>query len=145
MIRSRLPVYVSWVVALSAALYLRLWQLPQQLLADDEWHAVNKLLLAEGYKEIFTSYGLADHCIPLTLLYSWLANQGWLTEWNMRLPLLVAGLGLVVVFPLLLRRWLQGVECWLFAALLAVSPLLIYFSRTARPYALSTLLAAIAL
>lgn len=145
MIRSRLPVYLGWVVALSAALYLRLWQLPQQLLADDEWHAVNKLLSAAGYRDIFTSFGLADHCIPLTLLYAWLANQGWLTEWSMRLPLLMAGMALVIVLPLLVRRWLQGSEYWLFTALLAVSPLLIYFSRTARPYALSTLLATIAL
>lgn len=136
---------VVYLVALVAAVYLRLWQLPGQLIADDEWHAINKLLSAQSYGEIFTSFGLADHCIPLTLFYAWLGEQGWLTEWTLRLPLLIAGLALVILLPYILRARLQGIEYGLFTALLALSPLLIYFSRTARPYALSTLLASLAI
>lgn len=129
-----------WLPVLAAAAALRLWQLDEQLLADDEWHALNKVIAA-GPGEIVRSFGVADHSIPLTLLYEWLAAGPGLDEWTMRAPLLIAGLVSVVAMPWLLRDLARPDEKLAFGALLAVSPLLVYFSRTARPYALSVLLA----
>jgi hypothetical protein len=77
-----------WVVLLSAAAVLRLWYLPDQLLADDEWHALHKVISATP-ADILRSFGHADHTIPLTLFYEWLAAGPGLDEWTMRLPLLV--------------------------------------------------------
>jgi len=145
MMRARVIQYFLIVTFIMLAVYLRSWQLGSQLIADDEWHALNKLLSAGNYWSIFNSFGFADHCIPLTLLYAWLGNHGWLSELTMRAPLLLAGTSLVIVLPLFLRSKLTSIEYVIYTGLLALSPLLIYFSRTARPYALSTLLACVAL
>jgi hypothetical protein len=133
-----------WLLLLSVAVALRLWYLPDQLLADDEWHALHKVISATP-AEILRSFGYADHTIPLTLFYQWLAAGPGLDEWTMRLPLLVAGLVSIVLMPWLLRGLARADEKLVFATLLVVSPLLVYFSRTARPYALSVLLAFAAL
>lgn len=120
-------------------LALRLWQLPSQILADDEWHALNTLLNHDaGY--IFRHFGHADHSIPLTLYYSLLANTIGLSELAMRLPLILAGMALLIVAPWMLKDLLNRHEQWLCTVFLALSPLAIYYSRTARPYALSMLL-----
>jgi hypothetical protein len=135
-----LPPWWAWLPVLAVAAALRLWQLRDQLLADDEWHALNKVMSA-GPREIMRSFGFADHSIPLTLLYEALAAGPGLDEWTMRLPLLAAGLVSVVLMPWLLRGLARADEQLVFGLLIALSPLLVYFSRTARPYALSVLLA----
>ena len=63
---------------------------------DDEWHAIHKLMAA-GYAEIFRSFGRADHSIPLTLLYKAMAAGVGLTEINMRIVPVMAGIVLVPV------------------------------------------------
>src|SRR5207249_689126 len=70
---------------------------------------------------------------------------GGLTEWVMRLPMLLSGIGLLLVVPPLLRRetTLPVRAAWV--ALLAISPLLVYHSKMARPYALTSLLTFIAI
>jgi hypothetical protein len=129
--------------ALIAGVYLRATQLPAQILLDDEWHAIHKLLHS-GAKGILTSFGVADYSIPLTLYYRFLALHGGLSEWAMHVPLLVAGVALLAVAPLLLRREAAPPVLATWVALLAISPLLVYLSRTARPYALTCLLAFVA-
>ncbi len=129
------------VAALGTGAFLRLWQLGSQVLIDDEWHAIHKLLQA-GMGNIATHFGGADYCIPLTLYYRALYDFGWLSEWPMRLPLVLAGLALLLA-PLAMRRLSLPVRA-IWTALLAVSPVLIYLSRTARPYALTCLLAGLA-
>ena len=52
----------------AAAFFLRAQQLGRQVIIDDEWHAIHKLL-ASGYGGILTSFGQVDHSIPLTLFY----------------------------------------------------------------------------
>src|SRR5690349_18306042 len=126
-----------------AGVYLRATQLPAQILLDDEWHAIHALLRSDA-KGILTSFGVADYSIPLTLYYRFLAQHGGLSEWAMHLPLLVAGIALLVVAPLLVRREVPASVLATWVALLAISPLLVYLSRTARPYALTCLLAFVA-
>ena len=134
-----------WIAILAVGAALRLWQLPDQLLLDDEWHALRKLTRA-GFAEILTSFGSADHSIPLTAYYNAISRWGGdVTEWRMRLPLLVAGMIMIVAIPLLARRVTTANERLLTGALLAISPLMIYFSRQARPYTLSVLLTCIAI
>lgn len=145
-IRARSPGVAWYVVAaigVAVGAYLRATQLPIQILLDDEWHAIHKLLHSDA-RGILTSFGLADHSIPLTLYYRFLALHGGLTEWEMHVPLLLAGIALLVVAPLLLwgRASLAVLATW--ALLLAISPLHVYLSRTARPYALTCLLAFVA-
>jgi hypothetical protein len=60
----------------------------------------------------------------------------------MRAPVVVFGLLALVTLPLLVRRVLDRTTATLFACLLAISPLHIYYSRYARPYAVSLFCAA---
>jgi len=140
--------HVGWwlllALALFAGAFLRVWQLRGQMLIDDEWHAV-RMLLRSGYADIATHFGVADHSIPLTLFYRWLHDLGVLDEWRMHLPLLAAGIALLAVASLALRREIGAATRASWVALLAVSPTLVYFSRTARPYALVALCGFVAL
>ncbi len=128
-----------WVAVVAAGTWLRFWQIDIQILLDDEWHALHRLMQA-GYAEIFLSFGHADYTIPLTLLFRGLADSIGLHEWQMRFLPMVFGLAAIVIVPTLLRPWLQSAERLSLAALIAVSPLLIHFSRFVRPYALVVLL-----
>lgn len=128
-----------WLVVLAAGSWLRLWQIDIQILLDDEWHALHRLMHA-GYAEIFLSFGHADYSIPLTLLFRGLADTVGLYEWQMRLLPMLFGLAALLVVPTLLRPWLRPGEGLCLAALVAVSPLLIHFSRFVRPYALVVVL-----
>jgi len=76
--------------------YLRATQLPSQILVDDEWHAVHALLHLDA-RAIATNFGTADYSIPLTLYDRFLALHGGLSEWQMHVPPLVAGIALLVV------------------------------------------------
>jgi hypothetical protein len=138
----------GWNAVLLAAFLvgvaLRAWQLDIQVLIDDEWHAIHKLLHATPL-DILTHLGYADYSIPLTLYYQWLYRTSGLSEWGMHLPPLLAGIALLAIGPRLLARWfpLPARAIWL--ALVAISPLLVYHSKVARPYALSSLLTFVAI
>ncbi|MEM9181617.1 MAG: hypothetical protein AAGB27_00555 [Pseudomonadota bacterium] len=135
---------IAWGLTLIAGIALRVYQIGDQIIADDEWHALRMVSLF-GYAEIFTTFGVADHCIPLTLLYEWLSRNGALSEWAMRAPMMVAGVSAIVLIPIAFRPWLNARERWLLGAMIALWPILIYYSRTARPYALLFLLAGAAI
>ena len=138
------PWFALAVLAFVAGVWLRLYQLRTQTLIDDEWHAV-RMLIGSDAAGIVTHFGYADHCIPLTLYYRWLYDLGVLSEWQMHLPLLIAGIALMVLAPLLLRGALTWPVRAVWLALLAISPVLVYLSRTARPYALDCLCAFVAI
>lgn len=131
------------LAAVLVGVFLRVYQLGSQALIDDEWHAVRMLIRAD-YAGIAGHFGLADYCIPLTLYYRWLYDLGALSEWQMHLPPLLAGIALLLVAPAQVRlASLPTRAVW--TGLLAVSPALVYFSRTARPYALLAVFAPIAI
>ena len=125
------------VVALAA--WLRLDQLSGQWLMDDEWHAIHKLQRSSSYSEILSSFGVADYSIPLTAFYRFLTETIGLSELRMRFPMLVAGLALPAIAGAWAWRALSARTALLFAFLLAVSPMLVNYSRTARPYSLTLL------
>ena len=132
------------VLAILAGAWLRWYQLGIQVLVDDEWHALHKVIHSDAYG-IATSFGFADHSIPLTLYYRFLALHGGLTEWVMHLPMLFAGVTLLVLASLSLRRETTGAIRAVWVIALAISPLLVQHSRTARPYALTSLLTFVAI
>ncbi len=133
-----------WLVVIVIAVWLRLWQLPMQILLDDEWHAIHRLMQAD-WQAIALSFGLADYSIPLTLLFNGLYETVGLAEWHMRALPLFFGLATVVLVPLALRPWLDWRERWLLALLIALSPLLIYYTRLVRPYAPVVLMGCLAM
>jgi hypothetical protein len=138
------PWFALAVVAFAAGAWLRLWQLRTQVLIDDEWHAVRMLIGADA-KTIATHFGFADYCIPLTLYYRWLYDHGALSEWQMHLPLVIAGIAMPAVLPWLMRDRVAWPTRAVWLALLAISPVFVYLSRTARPYALDCLCAVVAI
>ncbi len=128
----------------TVGMFLRVWQLRRQILIDDEWHALHKLL-ASGYADIASHFGLADYCIPLTLYFRTLFDGGMLSEWSMHLPPLLAGLALMAVGFWMLRDVATIATRTNWLGLVALSPLMIYLSRTARPYTLAALAVLIAI
>jgi len=131
------------LLALLTGVFFRLYLFCGQILVDDEWHAVHKILVC-GYREIFTDFGMADHCIPLSLFYEFLLNNLWISELTMRLPSMAAGFLALLVVPLMMARPLGAKAALVTASLLSISPLHIFYSRLARPYAISMLLSFIA-
>jgi len=136
--------YLAFLVIVSIGAFLRLYQFSLQVLLDDEWHVIHQLL-ARGPKELFLTFGHADFSIPLALFY-WLELKLFgLSETGMRWPMMLSGLLTLVVFPLYVRKYLGNRTTLFFAALLTLSPMLVIYSRTARPYALTILISLVAL
>lgn len=135
---------VAMLGFLAVAAVLRFGWLGHQIPVDDEWHALHMVIL-HPWQEIATRFGHADHSIPIALMLEFLAESRGLNEWNLGLPFALAGLISVWLIPYLLRAGLTPSERVLLTGLLAVSPLLFYYSQQARPYAPLTVLAPIAL
>jgi hypothetical protein len=123
---------------------LRLDQFGAQVIADDEWHSLNAVR-DHSLSWILTHFGILDHCIPLTALDWLLARTVGLSENGMRALPLAAGIAAVPLLALLLRREIGARASLLFALLLAISPLEVSYSRSARPYEVVFLLALLAL
>ena len=139
---------VAWTALVAAAVvaggWLRLHGIGGQIIIDDEWHALHKVLRSDTLG-IVTHLDYSDYSIPLALYFRWLYDTVGITEWGMHLPMLVAGIALIAAGPALVRAWVSLPVGATWSVLLAVSPLLVYVSRTARPYALTALSATIAL
>jgi len=132
------PLFLA-LCALALGAYLRLDQFTVQVLIDDEWHAVHKLINSSP-GQIAASFGWADYSIPLTLFYWLEASLFGLSELAMRWPMMVFGLLTLALLPLYVYRAIGPRPALLLCFLLAISPLLINYSRIARPYALTLLL-----
>ena len=118
--------------------FLRLYQLPNQILFGDEWHAVHAAANS-GYFSILSTFGAADRCIPITLYYKILMDTVGLSETAIRFPFFVGGVLTVIVLPIMVRPITERFVSNVFAWLLALSPTMIFYSRFARPYAITTL------
>jgi len=140
---STVPWWTLLAIAFAGA-WLRLEQLSTQIIADDEWHALN-FLLEHPVSAVPWRFGLSDHSIPLTLFDGLLARTIGLSELGMRAVPLACGLAALIALPVLAHRHVGTKCCVIFAALLAISPLHVYFSRYARPYATVFVLALAAL
>lgn len=140
---SSLATKLAWLLVIAAGVWLRFFRISEQIPLDDEIHALAKLTTS-GYVGIATTFGGADHSIPLTLFYKWIAERGWLSEYWMYAPSLVAGIATLGFGCWLARRHSSGPVALMFVALLCVSPVLVFFTRQARPYALTLFLGLVA-
>ncbi len=132
-----LPAAIAVAAAIGA--WLRLDQFASQVLIDDEWHAVHQVIhRLPG--TMLLDFGFADYSIPLGILDWYEAQWFGLSEVAMRVPMLACGLATLVLLPLYVARRAPPATAALFALLLALSPLLVIYSRMARPYAITLLL-----
>jgi Dolichyl-phosphate-mannose-protein mannosyltransferase len=136
---------LALAIAFLAGFWLRWHLLMDQVFSDDEWHGLY-YVIGKSPLWLLMHFSIPGAtCIPLNF-YTWIlgATTGW-SELLLRLPSLVCGLSCVLVCPLLARK-LIGTQCavWL-GFLLAVSTLLIFYSRICRPYSAVALLAFAAL
>jgi hypothetical protein len=123
---------------------LRVFHLRQQVLEGDELHAVRAAASA-SLGAILRAYREADICIPLTALDRLLIDAGCrLSEMGFRLPSVLAGAAALLLLPRLAAGRLGRGTGSLYACLLAVSPLLVFYSRIARSYMPMTLAALLA-
>lgn len=136
-------VNLALAMAVIVGLFLRAYQLGGQIVADDEWHAL-EAVMHRSYLGILSSFGVSDYCIPLTLFDKLLSRTVGLTEAWLRAPAFLAGSAALVVLPVLVRPLIGAGATVLFAWLLAICPMHVYFSRYARPYSLTFLLAFVA-
>ena len=118
---------------------LRLWNLGAQIVSGDEFHAI-LAAFARPVSRILFVYQEADNCIPLSVIDRLLIDRGIaLTEWSLRLPVLISGFALLLLAPVWAWRRLNvGIGVAL-AWLVALSPGLVFYSRIARSYAPATL------
>lgn len=135
------------------AVILRLYQLNIQIVSDDEWHAVFRVGDLTLW-QAFTSFGHADHSIPMLLYDKTISKLTPLNEFWLRLPSVLTGLGFLFLLPTYLlsrnvsvskkRNQNDQLIALCLLALIACSPLLIQYTRTARPYMLSLFLGYVA-
>jgi hypothetical protein len=131
-------------LAFVAGVAVRLDQILRQILVDDEWHALH-VATRHDFVYLLTHFGVADHSIPLAAYDKLLLATIGLNELLVRLPMLACGIAAVLLAPALVARETGRAAQTGFAWLLALSPLHVYFSRFARPYAITMLLAFVAL
>jgi Dolichyl-phosphate-mannose-protein mannosyltransferase len=125
---------IALISAVLAGFFLRWYILRDQILVDDEWHGLFYVIgRSPGW--LLTHFSVPGAtCIPQNI-YNWAvgATFGW-SELLLRLPLLVCGILCVVICPWLARDLIGTRQAAWLALFLAISPILIFYSRFSRPY-----------
>jgi Dolichyl-phosphate-mannose-protein mannosyltransferase len=125
---------LAFAAAFLLGLFLRLYLLPDQVFSDDEWHGLY-FVIGKSPGWLLTHFSIPGAtCIPLNF-YTWAlgASIGW-SETMLRLPSIICGLLCVLIGPLLARNIIGPRRAAWLTLLLAISPLLIFYSRICRPY-----------
>jgi hypothetical protein len=130
---------VAILGAFAAGGTLRLWNLGAQVMSGDEFHAIFAALERPVSRILFV-YQEADNCIPLSVFDRVLMDRGVaLTEWLLRLPVLITGFALLLLAPSWAWRRLGAGTAMALTWLVALSPGLVFYCRIARSYAPATL------
>ncbi len=117
-------------------LALRWIGLRAQILTGDELHTL-QAALAMPVADILRTWTFAgaDYCVPLTAAFRALMDSGVvLSELSLRAPSLATGLAAVLLLPWLASPTIGRRAAIVLAWLLAVSPMLVLYSRIVRPY-----------
>ena len=145
------------VIAVGVGAWLRAYGLGEQILIDDEFHAFRAGLRSDlSALYLFTTNTLpedrlSDFAMPLALWVRALAATIGISEWTLRAPMWLAGVATIALVGALGRvgageRHASAARTAVLAATLAAaSPLLVLYSRFARPYAIVAMLGALAL
>jgi len=122
-------------------IFLRSFSLTHELFEGDEWHSLHNAFY-HGYNEILKYFivGSVSVSIPDSLFYKLCLESIGLSDTMVRLPCLIAGILIVLVIPLLIRPILGKSIANGCAFFLALSPILTFYSRFARPYSMAVLL-----
>jgi len=131
-------------VALAVGIALRSTGLFQQLLLDDEIHAFNFSLKTPFPDVLWEISNVANSPAFNVWLRVFLDLGIPPSELALRIPVLASGIALLVVAPWWLARQLGTGAAVVFVWLLALSPLLVIYSRIMRPYMPEALLASAA-
>ncbi len=124
--------------ALAFGIGLRIFQLGAQVPVGDEWHnldAIWRIPLPEALAGFDPRFSL-----PMVLYGKFLLHTIGLSGWGLYLPGVVAGSLLILFFPLLVSRVLGRSAAVILGWLLALSPMLVLYSRFYRPYIFTCLL-----
>jgi len=127
--------FLLMITGLFIGASLRLYRIGSQIIWDDEWHGISSAVL-HSLKYILTHFEADDNCIPLSAYYRIMLYCGGLNEIIVRLPQILSGILILIVFPLIARKLFNYRLSLIFLFMLSISPLLIYFSRFARPYSI---------
>jgi len=132
--------WVFFLLSVVTGGFLRLYLISDQVILDDEWHALN-FSINHSLWYLLTHFSLAGaNIIPINAYVRMLlVSPGW-SEILLFLPSLIAGIAGLVVFPLVLKRIFSTRVTIFFAFLFAVSPFIIFYSRVCRPYSIYTFL-----
>src|SRR5260221_11627634 len=85
---------IAVAVATVLAVWLRSYGITSQVVIDDEWHAIHKLA-SSSYGGIFSSFGWAEHSIPLAFVHKALADTVGHAEGRSRARPIAGGFALV--------------------------------------------------
>jgi hypothetical protein len=109
-------------------------------LLNDEWHGLS-FVAQRSLLDLFLETHHNANSIPMNLYRRILLDHAHWSENLLRLPPLLAGLALLLALPALAVRLFTRQVAWIATGLVALSPVLILFSRTSRAYSVSTFLA----
>ena len=131
-----------WVlISLSfiVGIILRFYLISDQIIVDDEWHGIN-YVIGKSFQYVFTNHGMGANSIPMNLYRWFLLNTfGW-SELLLRAPTLIAGVLSLIIFPVFVVQMFNRRTAVIFSFLLAMSPVLVFYSRMSRPYGIVVVL-----
>lgn len=124
--------WAAFAAIVLVGVFLRVWQIGGQFVLDDEMHAI-RALSRHPASYILTHFFNSDICIPQTIFLKIVSGLSPLTETSARLLSLAFGIALLF-WPLLLRRQASAGALLILAAMTALHPLLVLYSRYERQY-----------
>ena len=135
--RVRLDLWIPSIVLVGA--FLRSYRLGDQIIWGDEvWavlaatqHGFGWLL---SHVQIDLGTDLVDYGPALGSYVRAIFMTVGVSEWTLRIPMLLFGIALPLLLARGLRVWLASPTVILATALVALSPILVLYSRFARPY-----------
>lgn len=126
--------FAALALPVAVGLALRAWNLHEQILGDDELHAV-RAALSMPLEDIVVTWRQTDHSLPLTVLYRlWLDAGGRLSDGVLRAPALLGSIALIGLAPRLAAPMVGVRQATLWAWLLALAPMLVLYGRMVRAY-----------
>ena len=143
-IKTILIYYFPFIAAFFLGSFLRLYGIEKQIPLDDEWHGLFAAAV-NSYAYLASHLFYSGISIPYTLYQKLaLSTVGW-DEITVRLPSIAAGILSLLICPFYVNRMFGKRIAVIFSFLLALSPLLVFYSRCARSYSVIMLLSFVAL
>lgn len=126
--------YILLAVIMVVAAVLRLWKLGQVPFMHDEFSALLRTRFDNFHDFIYQGVMPDSHPIGVELvLWLWVRLFGWSEFW-IKLPFVLMGIGSVYLIYLIGRQWFNRKVGLFSAAFFAVSQFTVFYSQLARPY-----------